>query len=116
LTSLRFLKPLTGSIWLKAGLADRPVVIILDNGPVHVRRATLAALAARVHWLTVEWLPKYAPGLNDIEAVWRDLKTHHLAHRTFADADALNIAIHDAVTALNAERNPDPLGNQRIST
>jgi hypothetical protein len=26
---------------------------------------TTAALATRAHWLTVEWLPKYAPELND---------------------------------------------------
>jgi transposase len=39
---------------------------------------------ARAHWLTVEWLPKYAPGLNDIEVVWRDLKAHNLAHQTFS--------------------------------
>jgi transposase len=33
--------------------------------------------------LTIEWLPKYAPELNDIERSWRDLKRHFLAHRTF---------------------------------
>jgi transposase len=48
----------------------KPVVIVLDNGPIHVSKATLAALAERAHWLTVEWLPKYAPELNDIEVVW----------------------------------------------
>ena len=58
----------------------------------------------RAHWLTVEWLPKYAPELNDIETVWRDLEAHHLAHQTFDDIDALNDAIHQAVDALNAER------------
>jgi hypothetical protein len=26
------------------------------------------------HWLTIEWLPKYAPEFNDIEVVWHDLK------------------------------------------
>jgi transposase len=35
-----------------------PVVLALDNGPIHTSKATLAALAARSHWLTVEWLPK----------------------------------------------------------
>jgi transposase len=40
-------------------------------------------MAERAHWLTIEWLPKYAPKLNDIEEVWRDLKRHHLAHQTF---------------------------------
>ena len=37
-------------------------------------KATTAALAARAHWLTIEWLPKYAPELNDIEVVWHDLR------------------------------------------
>ena len=77
--------------------------------------SSLAALASRAHWLTVEWLPKYAPELNDIEGVWRDLKAHHLAHQTFADADALNTAIHQAVDALNLERTPLPLVKLRIS-
>jgi len=99
----------------RPGLTTRPVVIVLDNGPIHTSKATLAALEARVHWLTVEWLPKYAPELNDIEVVWHDLKAHHLAHQTFADTPALDQAIHTAVTALNSERNRDLLGNSRIS-
>jgi DDE superfamily endonuclease len=99
----------------KPGGPMKPVVIVLDNGPVHVSKATSAALAARAHWLTVEWLPKYAPELNEIEVVWHDLKAHHLAHQTFADVESLNRAIEMAVTALNAERNIDPLVKQRIS-
>jgi hypothetical protein len=99
----------------KPGMQTRPVVIVLDNGPVHVSKATTAALAVRAHWLTVEWLPKYAPELNDIEVVWHDLKAHHLAHQTFTDAEALDGVIHAAVTALNAERNVDPLVKQGIS-
>ena len=66
----------------------KPVVIVLDNGPIHVSKSALAALAARAHWLTVEWLPKYAPELNDIEVVWHDLKAHHLAHQTFTNVEA----------------------------
>jgi transposase len=99
----------------KPGMRIKPVVIVLDNGPIHTSKATLAALAARKHWLTVEWLPKYAPELNDIERVWRDLKAHHLAHQTFTDAETLDAAIHQAVAVLNFERNRHPLGNQRIS-
>lgn len=99
----------------RPGAATKPVVIVLDNGPIHTSKATLAALAARGHWLTVEWLPKYAPELNDIEIVWGDLKARHLAHQTFTDVDALDHAIHAAVTALNSERNRDLLGKQRIS-
>jgi transposase len=69
----------------KPGQPTRLVVLVEDNGPIHTSKLSLAALAARAHWLTVEWLPKYAPELNDIELVWRDLKAHHLAHQTFAD-------------------------------
>jgi transposase len=99
----------------KPGIQVKPVVIVLDNGPIHTSKATLAALAARAHWLTVEWLPKYAPELNDIEVVWHDLKAHHLAHQTFTDAETLDAAIHHAVAVLNFERGRDPLANQRIS-
>jgi transposase len=63
----------------------------------------------------VEWLPKYAPELNDIELVWRDLKAHHLAHQTFTDAPALDQAIRTAVRDLNRERMAVPLAKLRIS-
>jgi transposase len=92
-----------------------PVVLVLDNGPIHVSKASRAALAERAHWLTVEWLPKYAPELNDIEIVWGDLKARHLAHRTFTDVDSLDSAIHHAVAELNSARNRHPLVEQRIS-
>ena len=95
----------------KPGVRTKPVVIVLDNGPIHVSKTTAAALAARA----VEWLPKYAPELNDIEVVWHDLKAFNLAHKTFTDADTLDVAIHSAVVDLNTERNRDLLGEQRIS-
>jgi len=98
----------------KPGFSTKPVVIVLDNGPIHTSKATKAALAARAHWLTVEWLPKYAPELNGIENVWRDLKIHHLAHQTFADAEVLDAAINKAVATLNSERKPHPLAKLRI--
>ena len=34
----------------------RPLVAMMDNGPIHTSKATRAALAARAPWLTVEWL------------------------------------------------------------
>jgi hypothetical protein len=99
----------------RPGQTTKPVVLVEDNGPIHTSKRALAALAARAHWLTVEWLPKYAPELNDIEVVWHDLKAHHLAHQTFADTDALHRAIYLAIDELNAERMMLPLANLRIS-
>ena len=72
------------------GRPEKPVVLVLDNGPIHTSKASQAALAARP-WLTIEWLPKYAPELNDIERSWRDLKRHFLAHQTFTDTDHLDL-------------------------
>ena len=88
------------------------MVLVEDNGPIHTSKLSMAALAARSHWLTVEWLPKYAPELNDI---WHDLKAYHLAHQTFAGIDALDQAIHHAVDELNQERTVLPLVQPRIS-
>jgi transposase len=99
----------------KLGVALKPIMLVLDNGPIHTSKASRAALAERAHWLTVEWLPKYAPELNDIEVLWRDLKRHHLAHQTFAGPEDLDQAIHDAVRKLNTERNCHPLANRRIA-
>ena len=99
----------------RPGEPTKPVVLVEDNGPIHTSKLSTAALAARAHWLTVEWLPKYAPELNDIEVVWHDLKANHLAHQTFADTDGLDRAIHQAVDELNAERMPLPLAKLRIS-
>ena len=85
------------------GRPDKPVVFVLDNGPIHTSKASRTALAAR-DWLTIEWLPKYAPELNDIERSWRDLKAHFLAHQTFADIDHLDRAIHKGIADMNQER------------
>jgi hypothetical protein len=85
------------------GRACRPVVLVLDNGPIHTSKATTRALAARP-WIAVEWLPRYAPEPQPVEGTRRDLKRHRLAHRTFRGADHLDRAIHQAVTGMNQER------------
>ena len=45
----------------KPGRPLKPVVLVKDNGPIHVSKLTLKALEARKDWLTIELLPKYAP-------------------------------------------------------
>ncbi len=98
----------------KPGRPFTPLVMVLDNGPIHTSKASRAALQARP-WLTPEWLPKYAPELNDIETRWRDLKAHFLAHQTFASADELDRQIHHAVDAMNQERSVQTLIQHRIA-
>ena len=105
------LDPLYGP---RPGRPLKPVVLVLDNGPIHISKLTRAALGARP-WLTIEWLPKYAPELNDIERSWRDLKRHFLAHQTFRSIDQLDQAVAHAVERLNRERRPHLCHNQRIA-
>jgi transposase len=97
---LEQLDPLYGP---RPGHLQKPVVLVLDNGPIHTSKLSSAALEKRP-WLTVEWLPKYAPELNDIERSWRDIKRHYLAHKTFHSVEKLDNAIASAVDQLNDER------------
>jgi hypothetical protein len=87
-----------------AGSSAKPVVLVLDHGTIHTSRASQAALAGQRPWLTVEWLPTYAPELNAIERCWRDLKRHYLANRTFRDGDDLDRCVHQAVRQRNLDR------------
>ena len=96
------------------GRATKPVVLVLDNGPIHTSKLSRAALDKR-SWMTVAWLPKYAPELNDIERSWRDLKRHFLAHQTFRSVEHLDLAVAAAVQQLNHERNRHLCHDQRIA-
>ena len=109
---IAFLARLDARCGPRPGQPTKPVVLVLDNGPIHTSKASRAALDAKP-WLAVEWLPKYAPELNDIEHSWRDLKRHFLAHKTFRDPDHLDREVHAAVADLNAERNPHLSTNLR---
>ena len=73
-----------------------PVVLVLDNGPIHTSGLSQAALASRT-WLRVEWLPKYAPELNAIERDWLWLKRDWLANQLFASFEELERRIHWSV-------------------
>jgi transposase len=68
----------------------RDIMLVLDNGPCHRSKASLAALAERAAWLEVIWLSRYSPQLNKKEREWRYLKRDtrsHLARdlRSFVD-------------------------------
>lgn len=81
-----------------------PVVLVLDNGPSHTSHETKKALASRGSWLSVEWLPKFSPELNDIERDWRLLKGKYLGNRNFAHELDLERSLIGALARLNAGR------------
>jgi transposase len=86
------------------GPGRSPVVLVLDNGPIHKSKATTKALEERSSWLTPFWLPAYAPELNDIERDWRTLKRLHIANRVLRGEAELEDAVHHAIQAINQAR------------
>jgi hypothetical protein len=74
----------------------RQIILVLDNGPCHISKATRAALADRAAWLEVIPLSRYSPQLNPKEREWRLLKRDHRGHlaptlRTFVDEVAAGL-------------------------
>jgi transposase len=59
---------------------QRHVLLIWDGLPSHRSRRMRDWIASQRHWLSVERLPGYAPGLNPIENVWGNLKSQELAN------------------------------------
>jgi transposase len=51
----------------------RPIILVCDRWQVH-RSAGKHLRDQGADWLTIEWLPSYAPDLNPVEAVWNYAK------------------------------------------
>lgn len=70
---------------IRQAYPDRGVEVILvwDNWPVH-RHPTVLGTAAALGIMLL-WLPTYAPWLNPIEKLWRQLKQQWLHHHRLAD-------------------------------
>jgi transposase len=84
---------------------ERPVVVVLDNAPLHKSRevkAELAALArAGVHLC---YLPPYTPELSEIEPIWKTVKYHDLPRRSYPTLRELRTAVQEALAAQASRR------------
>ena len=74
----------------------KEMYLVLDNGPAHTSKVSLAALAERAGWLHVIWLAWYSPELNPKEQEWkmlkRDVRSHLAATlRAFVDEIAAGL-------------------------
>jgi len=65
---------------------QRPIILVWDRYSVH--RAAAKHLE-RYAWLTMEWLPAYAPELDPVEFVWNHTKYSDLAN--FAPYDTSHL-------------------------
>ena len=57
-----------------------PVVMVWDRLGAHCSKVTGAHVTAQAPWLTVEYLPAYAPELNPLEYLWATFKGKDVAN------------------------------------
>lgn len=84
----------------------RPLIVVLDRWSVH-RKAVRLLQEQRAAWLTIEWLPAYAPELNPVEQLWNHTKWGDLANFIPNDAQHLRRAADHSLQAQRA--NPQRL-------
>ncbi|MFE7359140.1 transposase [Streptomyces sp. NPDC057543] len=65
-----------------------PIVLIWDNLNVHKDHRMRAFIDA-TDWITVYYLPPYAPDLNPVEGIWSLLRRSSQANTAFTDPEHL---------------------------
>jgi transposase len=65
-----------------------PIVLIWDNLNVH-KAAGLREFAEKHEWLTIYYLPPYAPDLNPVEGIWSLLRRGWLSNVAFTTPEHL---------------------------
>jgi transposase len=82
---------------------DWPVIVVWDNLPAHTSLAMRAWAADQHAWLTVEYLPAYAPDLNPVEGLWANLKGVELANRACRSLEELAAAAEQGIGRVRGE-------------
>lgn len=93
-----------GGLVVRARRTGKGVILALDNGPIHTSKKTMAFLThpeIRKH-ITVFWLPKYAPNLNDQERVWKVAKQQGVANVLLSNRDSLMDHVRRVLNSINA--------------
>ncbi|MET9662168.1 transposase [Streptomyces sp. NPDC006510] len=65
-----------------------PIVLVWDNLNVH-KAAGLREFADSRDWLTIHYLPPYAPDLNPVEGIWSLLRRGWLSNVAFSTPEHL---------------------------
>jgi putative transposase len=70
-----------------------PLIVIWDNLNTHRTKTMQALTRSRSRWLTLVWLPPYAPELNAAEGAWANIK-RPLGNRALPSIDHLAAVLH----------------------
>jgi hypothetical protein len=77
--------------------SGQPLVVVMDNGSIHVSKTVKHARAAlRQEHIYLYYLPPYSPALNAIEPIFGAIKQHDLPERRYTSVPALEVAIDAA--------------------
>jgi transposase len=78
-------------------------VLVLDNASYHCAGIVRQFLEDLSDVFQVIWLPPYSPELNDIERIWKYVKSASLANYYFGDTHSLRQAIAEVFETLNCD-------------
>lgn len=74
---------------LKRHVRGRKVILLWDRLPAHRGAHVQRWITRQAHWLTVEYLPSYAPELNPVEYLWSHLSRTDMAQFVGEDLRAV---------------------------
>ncbi|HET7524015.1 MAG TPA: IS630 family transposase [Acidimicrobiales bacterium] len=95
-TSLSGLHTIEFLVHLGRQGADR-LLVIWDGSPIHRRAEVKACVAEAGDAIHVEPLPPYAPDLNPVEWLWRQVKEVELRNLTCLDLEQVHMELHLAL-------------------
>ncbi|THF71239.1 transposase [Deinococcus sp. Arct2-2] len=83
---------------------SRLTVIVLDNAAVHRGKAIREKqIGWEAQGLYLRYLPPYAPFLNLIEGIWKQIKGVLMPRRSYNTLAELEAALHLALSAIGAK-------------
>lgn len=90
---------------IKRQVKGRKIILLWDRLPAHRGGDVQAYIARQASWLTVDYLPPYAPELNPVEYFWSHLSRTDMAQ--FVGEDLAAVRRHARKAACRARHRTD---------
>jgi transposase len=96
--------------------ARAPRVVVLDNASLHVSKVVKAARPGLARQgIYLYYLPPYSPELNEIEAVFKQVKHHEIPQRSYTSQAELREAVEQGFHRYRLKLRPKPCNRLRPS-
>jgi len=91
-----------------------PRVVVLDNASLHISKVTKAARPGLAKLgIYLYYLPPYSPELNEIEAVFKQVKHHEIPQRSHTSKAELRAAVEQGFHRYRLKLRPKPCNQLR---